>query len=139
MFRRLLTSERFRTHWRFALLDALDGIYGDLVRLDPIGSSQPQTLKRIPLGTSAAGGGVNESQLRDLLFLHPQSLPIQAIDAAYGHSVAVCKELSTAAGNVDALYANADGRLTLAEFKPWRNPQARREVVGQILDYTQDK
>ena len=28
---------------------------------------------------------------------------------------------------------NALGRLILAEFKLWRNPQARREVIGQIL------
>jgi len=39
---------------------------------------------------------------------------------------------------VDALYVNALGRLTLAEFKLWRNPQARREVIGQILDYAKE-
>ncbi len=119
-------------------MDALEGMYGDLIRLDPVGSSQSRTLKRIPLGTPAASGGVDEATLRDLLFLHPQSLPIPAIDAAYGGAIAVCKELSTPAGYVDALYVNAHGRLTLAEFKLWRNPQARREVIGQILDYTQE-
>ena len=39
---------------------------------------------------------------------------------------------------MDALYVNALGRLTLAEFKLWRNPQARREVIGQILDYAKE-
>ena len=39
---------------------------------------------------------------------------------------------------VDALYVNAAGRLILAEFKLWRNPQARREVIGQILDYAKE-
>ena len=39
---------------------------------------------------------------------------------------------------MDALYINALGRLILAEFKLWRNPQARREVIGQILDYTKE-
>lgn len=119
-------------------MSAHDGTYGDLIRFDPVASSESQTLKRIPLGTSVASGGLDESRLRDLLFLHPQSLPIPAIDPAYGDTVGVCKELSTPAGYVDALYANADGRLTLAEFKLWRNPQARREVIGQILDYTQE-
>ena len=119
-------------------MNAPDGIYGELIRLDPVGSSQSQTLKRVPLGTSATSGGLDEARLRDLLFLHPQSLPITAIDPAYGGAVAVCKELSTPAGYVDALYANPDGRLILAEFKLWRNPQARREVIGQILDYTQE-
>lgn len=119
-------------------MDALDGMYGDLIRLDHIGSSPSQTLKRIPLGTTVARGGVDEGRLRDLLFVHPQSLPIQAIDPAYSGAVAVCKELSMRAGRVDALYINPTGRLTLAEFKLWRNPRARREVIGQILDYTQE-
>ena len=39
---------------------------------------------------------------------------------------------------MDALYINPLGRLILAEFKLWRNPQARREVIGQILDYTKE-
>ena len=30
------------------------------------------------------------------------------------------------------------GRLILAEYKLWRNPQARREVIGQILDYAKE-
>ncbi len=28
--------------------------------------------------------------------------------------------------------------MTLVEFKQWRNPQARREVIGQILDYAKE-
>ena len=65
-------------------------------------------------------------------------LPVAAIDAAYSDPVPVCRELSTPAGYVDALYINALGRLILAEFKLWRNPQARREVIGQILNYTKE-
>ena len=59
-------------------------------------------------------------------------------DSAYGDPVPVCRELSAPpTGSIDALYVNALGRLTLTfcEFKLWRNPQARREVIGQILDY----
>ena len=44
-------------------------------------------------------------------------------------------ELGTRAGSADALYLTPTGRIVLAEFKLWRNPDARREVVGQILDY----
>ena len=50
----------------------------------------------------------------------------------------MCRELTTPAGYVDALYAAPRGRLVLAEFKLWRNPQARREVIGQILDYAKE-
>ena len=42
------------------------------------------------------------------------------------------------AGYADTLHVNGSGRLTLSEFKLWRNPQARREVIGQILDYAKD-
>ena len=115
-----------------------DQTHGDLIRLDPAGQSQEEVLRRIPLGTPASAGGIDESSLQDLLFRHPRSLPIPAIDAAYSDPVPVCRELYTAAGYVDALYINPLGRLILAEFKLWRNPQARREVIGQILDYTKE-
>ena len=39
---------------------------------------------------------------------------------------------------MDALFVNPLGKITIAEFKLWRNPQARREVIGQILDYTRE-
>ena len=112
--------------------------YGDLIRFDPGSTSGEEALPRLPLGTPVADGGMDESSLRDLLFRFPRSLPVAAIDAAYSDPVPVCRELSTPAGYVDALYINALGRLVLAEFKLWRNPQARREVIGQILDYTKE-
>ena len=116
----------------------IDDAYGDMIRLNSADGSAEETLRRIPLGASADRGGLDESTLRDLLFRYPRTLPIASIDAAYDGAVPVCRELSTAAGYVDALYVNALGRLTLAEFKLWRNPQARREVIGQILDYTKE-
>ena len=113
-------------------------VYGDLIRIDPDDGAAAKTLHRIPLGTSTADGGLAESDIHDLLFRFPDALPIRAIDASYADAVPVCCELSTRAGSVDALYVNPLGRLTLAEFKLWRNPQARREVIGQILDYAKE-
>ena len=112
--------------------------YGDLIRLNLAGQSDGETLRRIPLGTPTAQGGVDESTLQDLLFRYPQTLPISAIDATYDGAIPVCRELYTPAGYVNTLYVNALGRLTLAEFKLWRNPEARREVIGQILDYAKE-
>ena len=112
--------------------------YGDLVRVNSDNGAVPEVLRRVPLGSSASSGGVDEATLQDLLFRFPQTLPIAAIDPAYAGAVPVCKELSLPAGYADALYVNHLGRLTLAEFKLWRNPQARREVIGQILDYAKD-
>ena len=112
--------------------------YGDLIRLDPGNQDGVETLRRIPLGTRVDDGGMDESSLRNLLFQFPRSLPVESIDAAYSNPVPICTELPTGAGAVDALYINALGRLILAEFKLWRNPQARREVIGQILDYSKE-
>jgi hypothetical protein len=41
-------------------------------------------------------------------------------------------------GRIDNLYLSPTGHLTLVETKLFRNPQARREVVGQIIDYAKD-
>ena len=112
--------------------------YGNLVRIDPQTGIAPEILHRVPLGASTTDGGLAESDIHDLLFQFPGALPIAAIDASYANAVAVCRELYTRAGKVDALYVNPLGRLTLAEFKLWRNPQARREVIGQILDYAKE-
>ncbi|WP_428334180.1 hypothetical protein [Novosphingobium sp.] len=42
------------------------------------------------------------------------------------------------AGFIDVLLVSEHGRLIIVECKLWRNPQARREVVGQILDYARE-
>ena len=112
--------------------------YGNLIRIDPENAAAPEILHRVPLAASTAHGGLAESDIHDLLFRFPNTLPIAEIDDSYANPVPVCCELSTRAGYVDALYVNRLGRLTLAEFKLWRNPQARREVIGQILDYAKE-
>ena len=112
--------------------------YAGLIRINPASAGEEESLRRISVGIPTSQGGIDESTLQDLLFRNPKTLPIAAIDAAYDGAVPVCRELSTPAGYLDALYVNALGRLTLAEFKLWRNPQARREVIGQILDYAKE-
>lgn len=73
--------------------------------------------------------------MRDLLFDEPDCLPISEIDRAYEQLVPICKELPTPSGPMDALYVTPTGRLVVLEAKLWRNPEARRKVVAQILDY----
>ena len=112
--------------------------YGPLIALDPEDAASAEVLTRVPLRASPADIGVGEGLLQNLLFRFPQALPIQDIDPTYAGAVPVCRELGTDAGRLDALYVNRLGRLTLTEFKLWRNPQARREVIGQILDYAKE-
>ena len=111
--------------------------YGELIRVDRDGG-RPEVLQRVPLTSGVAQGSVDEARLQELLFDHPECLPIPAIDSAYADAVPICRELRVDAGSIDALFVNHLGRLTLCEFKLWRNPQARREVIGQILDYAKD-
>lgn len=47
-------------------------------------------------------------------------------------------ELDTPAGSIDVAFVTPNGRLALLETKLWRNPEARREVIGQILDYAKE-
>jgi hypothetical protein len=70
-----------------------------------------------------------------MLFENPEIIPIDDVDPTFGPLVPVCKELRTDAGQIDALFINERGRLTIVECKLWKNPQARREVVAQTLDY----
>ncbi|MBY8825493.1 hypothetical protein [Sphingomonas colocasiae] len=87
----------------------------------------------------AVGVANREDMLRDLLFDHPAMLPVHDIDPGYGSLISVAKELVIpGVGRIDALLVDEHGRLVIVECKLWRNPQARREVVGQILDYARE-
>lgn len=80
----------------------------------------------------------NEAWLRDFIFMHQQALPVNEIEPVFGSLIPVCTELRTKAGPADILFINDAGLLTLVECKLWKNPEARREVVGQILDYAKE-
>lgn len=87
---------------------------------------------RLPLGETR---GRNEAWLRDTLFANPDLLPVHDIEPAYGPLLPLCTELRTTAGPLDIAFINPVGRLTLVECKLWRNAEARRKVVAQVLDY----
>src|SRR5713101_875100 len=81
---------------------------------------------------------LDEKWLQKFIFAHPQSLPVDEIEPAFGPLIPICRELDTQAGPVDMLFINTTGLVTLVECKLWENPEARREVVGQILDYAKE-
>ena len=96
-----------------------------------IGNDAPTLLERVPQGEAR-----REHPLRDLIHDNPVILPLRGIDPSYGRLFTVARELSIpGVGFIDVLLADERGRLVIVECKLWRNPQARREVVGQILDY----
>jgi hypothetical protein len=102
-----------------------------LVLLD---NEHAKVVNRVPQGEAR-----REATLRDLIADHPGLLPVHDLDPSYGRLVTVTKELSIpGVGFVDVLLTDETGRLVVVECKLWRNPQARREVVGQILDYARE-
>lgn len=109
-----------------------------LIRLNPAKKTTDEILERLPLLSGTHSGGISEECLQSLIFNHPKSLPISEIDPTYEGIVPVCTELKTQSGYIDALFCNPLGRIVIVEFKLWRNPAARREVIGQILDYAKD-
>ncbi len=91
-------------------------------------------VRRVPEGEAR-----REATLRDLIAEHPDILPVHDLDPSYGRLITVTRELSIpGVGFVDVLLMDEHGRLVVVECKLWRNPQARREVVGQILDYARE-
>ncbi len=84
-------------------------------------------------------GGVLEDDIQALVHEHPSILPIAEIDPIFKGAVAVCRELALPpAGSVDNFLVTPSGLPVLVECKLWRNAEARREVVGQILDYAKE-
>ena len=94
----------------------------------------PELIRRVPRGEAR-----REHALRDLIYEHPDALPLHDFDPGYGRVFALAREFNIpGVGYVDGLLADERGRLIVVECKLWRNPQARREVVGQILDYARE-
>lgn len=92
----------------------------------------------VPVGQQAGDGMVTEADIQALVHAHPGSLPIAEIDPMFAGAVPVCTELNTPAGAIDNLLITPSGLPVLVECKLWRNPEGRREVVGQILDYAKE-
>jgi hypothetical protein len=91
-----------------------------------------------PLGTAAGPDAVSEDAIQRLVHEHPKCLPIAEIDPMFCGAVPVCRELATPAGAIDNFMVTPSGLPVLVECKLWRNPEGRREVVGQILDYAKE-
>jgi len=80
----------------------------------------------------------NEKWIQNICFETPNLLPVEELEPTFGGMIPICKELSTPSGYVDLIYINEYGFITIGECKLWRNPEARRKVVGQVLDYAKD-
>lgn len=99
---------------------------------------QPILVKNDKIALLSQIEALNESTVQELVFKYPSCLPISEIDESFNPVLPVCTELHTSVGALDILMITPSGEIVIIETKLWRNPQARRVVVAQILDYAKE-
>lgn len=80
----------------------------------------------------------NEDWLQNLIHENPELVPAGEIEAAFEDIIPVVRELPLPSGFLDNLYITSSGYPVLVEVKLWKNQEARRKVVAQILEYAKD-
>lgn len=103
------------------------------------GEADGVKLNRVSLN-SGSSESYNEAWLQELLDSHPEVLPIEQIEPGFGTLIPLCRELPLdfgggKSGALDNLFVTETGGLVLVETKLWRNPEARRTVVAQAMEY----
>lgn len=99
-----------------------------------INENNVETLNRVLLNSKT----FQEDWLQNLLENNPDLLPTAEIDQIFSPLVFIAREVNVKSGFIDNLYISSKGYLVVVETKLWRNPESRREVVGQIIDYAKD-
>lgn len=74
-------------------------------------------------------GYKSEASLQQIIAEHPSLIP------GVSNRAVACREFSSGVGPADVVILDESGDLTLIECKLTTNPQIRREIVGQVLDY----
>jgi hypothetical protein len=84
----------------------------------------------------------NEKWLQNLIHACPELIPAQEIEPCFSNLIPVLEEFHLPDGNqnnyLDNFYITPDGYPVLAEVKLWKNQEARREVVVQIMNYAKE-
>ena len=90
--------------------------------------AEGEELQGLPLHEKA----FQENWLQELLFKHPSILPVELLDEAFAPLIPIGREIAS----TDNLFISPSGLLTIVETKLWRNPEAHRTVIAQLLEYT---
>jgi hypothetical protein len=80
-------------------------------------------------------GYASEAELQSFLRDHSELIPMEDIEIGTPPLLCIGWEVFATSGAEDLLYVDETGRLTIVETKLRKNAEARREVVGQILEY----
>jgi hypothetical protein len=97
-------------------------------------------LSPLPVRSMQAGlfGKTLEDALQTLLQKYPQIIPGKQIDPVSEDPprfALLRREMPVGGWSLDHLYVDQRGVLTLVETKLIQNPESRREVIGQIIEY----
>ncbi len=97
-------------------------------------------LSPLPVQSMQAGlfGKTLEDALQTLLQKYPQVIPGKQIDPVSEDPprfALLRREMPVGGWSLDHLYVDQRGVLTLVETKLIQNPESRREVIGQIIEY----
>jgi len=80
----------------------------------------------------------DEDWLQTLIHNHPDLVLAGEVEACFENLVPVLREFTLPSGYLDNFYITPEGYPVLVEVKLWKNQEARRKVVAQILEYAKD-
>lgn len=76
-----------------------------------------------------------EGKLQDYLEKYPSLIPLEEVVEGASNLLCIGREVGAGPGAIDLLLIDKDGLLTVVETKLAKNTEARRTVVGQIIEY----
>jgi len=76
-----------------------------------------------------------EAKLQDYLEKYPSLIPLGEIVEGASGLLCIGREVGVPSGAIDLLFIDKDGLLTVVETKLAKSPEARRTVIGQIIEY----
>ncbi len=94
--------------------------------------------RRLARIETRANAPTTEAWLQELLYTHPELLPVDEFDDLYLPAISIGREVRTARGPIDNLYVSPEGGITIVETKLWKNPDKHRTVVAQVIDYAKE-
>jgi len=77
----------------------------------------------------------NKTELQELLANSPDLIPSRDMREGVSQLVAVVREYNVPIGFIDILGFTADGEIAVIECKLANNPDMKRKVIGQVLEY----
>jgi hypothetical protein len=78
---------------------------------------------------------INEKRIQEIIFNKPELLTTSELDSEFNNLISLKQEFPISSGSIDVLLISPKGNLCVVETKLWRNSEAHRTVIAQVLDY----